>query len=60
MKQNKGISDKKEKTFLEMLNGIELDYSVLDYDEIVPKFEKFFESEEFQNDYKNWSEENEK
>lgn len=54
------MSDNKGKSFAELLNGQELDLDLLDLDETTKKFEDYFESEEFQNDYKNWMEENKK
>lgn len=51
------MSDNKGKSFTELLNGQELDLGVLDWLEIVNKFEKFFKSEEFLTGYDEWKEE---
>ena len=52
------MSDKKEKTFSELLNGQELDLDVLNWLEIINKFEEFFKNEEFLTGYDKWKEEN--
>lgn len=41
----------KIKTFKDLANGKKLDYSVLDLERLTNKFEEFFESDAFNNDY---------
>ena len=52
------MSDKKVKSFSELTNGQELDLDVLNWLEIVNKFEKFFESDWRKEETKDWKEEN--
>ena len=52
------MSDKKVKSFVELLNGQELDLEVLDWDEITKRFEDYFESDWWKEETKNWKDEN--
>lgn len=45
------MSDKKGKSFIELLNGQELDLDVLNWLEITRKFEEFFKNDEFLTGY---------
>lgn len=54
------MSDKKGKSFTELLNGQELDLELLDLEEITKIFEDYFESDWWKEETKEWKEENEK